>query len=136
MMARKKAPNQDKLLTKLVGVRLSPDVYDRLDKLRLTSDCQSVAELARRILSREKIVAFWVDRTMDATVEELCRIRREINSIGVNINQVTHAFHADDAPGRRVAEALKIVKQYNEIGDKVAELLGVISQVTKQWSPK
>jgi hypothetical protein len=135
-MGRKKAKDQEQLLTKTVWARLTSDAYQRLEGLVGSSDCHSVGEVARRILSKEKIVAFTVDRTFDPVVDELCRIRREINAIGVNINQITHAFHADDAPGRRVAEALKIVKQYNEVGDKVAELLGIISQVTKKWSQR
>ena len=135
-MGRRKARNPETLFTKHVQAKVTQEVYDRLDGISKSSDCHSIGEVARRILSKEKIVAFTVDRSFDPVVEELCRIRREINSIGVNINQITHAFHADDAPGRRVAEALKIVKHYNEVGDKVAELLGLISQVTKKWSQR
>jgi hypothetical protein len=135
-MARKKSKNRDSLFTQSVRTRVTEEVYARLQGLVGQSDCHSVGEVARRVLSKERIVAFTMDRTFDPIVEELCRIRREINAIGVNINQITHAFHADDAPGRRVAEALKIVKHYNEVGDKVAELLGVISQLTKKWSPR
>src|SRR5688572_10644226 len=123
-MGRKKAKDQAQLLTRTVWARLTNEAYQRLEELVGTSDCHSVGEVARRILSKEKIVAFTVDRSFDPIVDELCRIRSEINAIGVNINQITHAFHADDAPGRRAAEALKVVKHYNEVGDKVAELLG------------
>ena len=135
-MGRRKAQNPEALLTRHVQAKVTQEVYDRLETISKSSDCHSIGEVARRVLSKEKIVAYSVDRSFDPIVEELCRIRREINSIGVNINQVTHAFHSDDAPGRRAAEALKIVKHYNEVGDKVAELLGVISQVTKKWSQR
>jgi hypothetical protein len=135
-MGRKKSKDKASLFAQVIRTRVSQDTYERLTGLIGQSDCHSIGEVARRILSKEKIVAFTIDRSFDPIVEELCRIRREINAIGININQVTHAFHADDAPGRRVAEALKIVKQYNEVGDKVAELLGVISQVTKKWSQR
>ena len=135
-MGRKLAKDQGKLLTRTVWVRLTNEAYERLEALVGTSDCHSVGEVARRILSKEKIVSFSVDRSMDATAEELCGIRKELNSIGVNINQITHAFHADDAPGKKVANALKVAEQYNKVGGKVDDLLVIVSHLTKKWLQK
>jgi hypothetical protein len=54
------------------------------------SDCHFMGELVRSILSREKITIYQKDVSFDAPMEELIRIRKELNAIGVNINQITH----------------------------------------------
>lgn len=135
-MARKKAPDQTELLTELVGVRLSKTVYDRLEDVRKNTDCQTMGELGRRILSRERITYFQKDATMDATVEELSRIRKELNSIGININQITHSFHNADLPNQKTFHALKVAEQYKKVGDKIDQLLVIVSQLAKKWLQK
>ncbi len=135
-MARKKSPDTTELLTKLIGVRLSETVYNRLENIRQRTDCQTLGELGRRILSKEKIIFFKIDASMDAPMEELARIRKEINSIGVNINQITHSFHTTDVVNQKVFHALKVAEQYKKVGDKVEALLSIVSQLAKKWLQK
>ncbi|MBL7872082.1 MAG: plasmid mobilization relaxosome protein MobC [Cyclobacteriaceae bacterium] len=135
-MARKKSSDQAELLTKLVGVRLSANVYNRLEKFRQQTDCQSMGELGRRILSKERITYFLKDATMDAPLEELTRIRKELHAIGVNINQITHSFHITDLANQKTIHALKIAEQYKQVGDKVDQLLLIVSQLAKKWLQK
>ena len=135
-MARKKATDQSGLLTKLVGVRLSEEVYNRLEKFRQNTDCQTLGELGRRILSKERITYFQKDATMDATAEELSRIRKELNSIGININQITHSFHNADLANQKTLHTLKVAEQYKKVGDKVDQLLAIVSQLAKKWLQK
>jgi hypothetical protein len=82
-MARKKAKNRDPLLTHPIRTRVRAVVFQRLQNLVKTSDCQSMAELTRRILSREKITCYHRDTSLDEPLEELIRIRKELNAIGV-----------------------------------------------------
>jgi hypothetical protein len=135
-MARKKAADQTELLTKLVGVRLSEEFYNRLEKSRQNTDCQTVGELIRRNLYKERITYFHKDASMDAPMEELCRIRKEINSIGVNINQITQSFHNADQANQKVLHTLKVAEQFKKVGEKIEELLPLISQLVKKWLQK
>jgi methyl-accepting chemotaxis protein len=135
-MARKKATDQKELLTRLVGVRLSEEFYDRLEKSRQSTNCQTVGELIRRNLYKERITYFHKDASMDGTMEELSRIRKELNSIGTNINQITHSFHTADVANQRTFIALKVAEQYNKVGDKVEQLLKIVSQLAIKWLQK
>ncbi len=135
-MARKKSPDQTELLTRLLGVRLSEPAYSRLENLRQHTDCQTLGELGRRILSKERITFFTRDAAMDGPLEELTRIRKELNAIGNNINQITHSFHATDIANQKTFHALKVAEQYTRVGDKVDALLLIVSQLTKKWLQK
>lgn len=135
-MGRKRSPYPAKLLTKQVAIRLSQPAYNRLEKFQEQSDCRTVAELGRRILSNEKITCFHKDASMDAPLEELTRIRKELNAMGTNINQITHSFHIADTTNQKVFLALKVAEQYKKVGDKVDRLLVIVSELAKKWLQK
>lgn len=85
-MTRKKSKNQVELLTHPIIVRVNENTYKRLENILLHSNCQSIGEVARNILSKEKILMLTRDVTMNAPMEELVSIRKELRSIGININ--------------------------------------------------
>jgi hypothetical protein len=132
-MARKKAKDQDSLLSKIIWTRLTLEAYQRLESFIGKSDCQTVGEVARRILSKEKITTFTVDRSLDKLMEELSSIRRELNAIGTNINQITHAFHLSEGTAQKAIHAIKVADQYKIVGTKVDKLMSIISPLSSKW---
>lgn len=135
-MARKKSPYPDQLLTRHIQTKVTDEVYQRLKELRVKSDCQTLGELARRILSKGKVTLFHKDASLDAPMEELTAIRRELNSIGININQITHSFHVAINDGQKNYQALRAVEEYKKVGLRVDRLLELISQLAKKWLQK
>lgn len=135
-MSRKKAKDQSKLYTYPVRTRVTESVYNRLNSFLGNGDCHSIGEVARRVLSREKILYVLKDGSMDSAMEELVAIRKELNAIGVNINQITHHFHNASTPNQQLFHALKVAEQYNKVGDQVELLLDRISSLAKTWLQK
>lgn len=135
-MSRKKATDQSTLYTHPVRTRVTESVYNRLNAFVGNGDCHSIGEVARRVLSREKILYVLKDGSMDAAMEELISIRKELNAIGININQVTHHFHNASTSDQRLFHALKAAEQYNKVGDQVELLLNEISLLAKKWLQK
>jgi len=70
-MPRKKTKNPDQLLTHPIIVRVNEHTFKRLEKIQTHSNCQSIGEVARNILSKEKIVMLNRDVTVNAPMEEL-----------------------------------------------------------------
>lgn len=132
-MPRKKSTHPEALLTHFVRTRVTEKVYLRLDKISRNSDCHSVGGVARKILSQEKITLFYKDITMNATMEELALIRKELRAIGVNINQITRSFNQDKTETKRAFYAIKASDQYQRIDVKVDELLTIISKLADKW---
>jgi hypothetical protein len=52
-----------------------------------------MSELVRDILENKPVTVRVYDDTFDQYMEQLILITKEVNAIGVNINQVTHFFH-------------------------------------------
>ena len=136
-MPRKKLPDQEAVLTHFIRTRLTKKAFDRLDKIRQSSDCHSVGEVARKLLSQEKITLFYKDITLNAAMEELALIRKELKAIGININQLTKGFHIAKKKGQGTDYHLKQVADlYKIVEGKTDELLTIVNQLAQKWLPK
>lgn len=131
-MTRRKVDRKAKLVKK-VTVRMSESFYNRMEEWLANSNCRSLAELARAILYREQIVWYHKDAKLESTAIELAGIKKELNAIGRNINQITHRFHSTDLPNQKMFHALKISDEYKKVGDKVDKLLVTTAIISKKW---
>src|ERR1700744_3717917 len=132
-MPRKKAQNQDEILSHPIIIRITETAFNRLEDLRKESHYTSIGEVARRILSNRKVKLFYKDSTMDAPLEEMALIRKELKAIGININQLTRGFNQDKHGTRQAYYLMKAGEQYQQVGEKVERLLALISKLAEQW---
>lgn len=136
-MPRKKQDDQEAILSHNLIIRVNQKLYDKLDSLHKESDCQSIAEVARKILSNQKIKCFYKDISMNAPMEELTSIRKELKSIGVNINQITRSFNQEkSADIHRAFYVMKVADLYKKVDAKVDRLLVLIAKLTEKWLQK
>jgi len=134
-MTRKKVEVSQRLSNK-VTIRLSQPFYNKMEKWLENSNCQTMAELARNIICREKIIWYHKDSKLESTALELSAIRKELNAIGNNINQITRYFHGTDIPNQKMFHALKVVDEYKKVESKVGQLLEMMETITKTWLQK
>jgi hypothetical protein len=120
-------------LTRLIGVRVSDTFYSQLEEKRKKTNCQTLSEFARAILYKEKIMFYYTDASLNATAIQLAGIRKELNQIGNNINQITKSFHSADAGSQKMFHALKVSEEYKRVENKVDKLLIMVSEITKRW---
>jgi hypothetical protein len=106
-MPRKKSADPEKILSRVLRIRLTDAAFNRLEKISKSSDCHTVGEAARKILSKEKITLFYKAITLNSAMEELALVRKELRAIGININQITKAFHSDK---REQSQLIHIVR--------------------------
>jgi hypothetical protein len=132
-MGRKKAKDQESVLSHRVRLRLNQKTIKRLEGIAASSNCRSVAEVARMILSNEKITVFHKDISLEGPIQELIKIRSELRAIGVNINQITHFFHSADTVNQKMFHALKVGENYREVGDKVNALVEMVAVLGEKW---
>ncbi|WP_113639243.1 plasmid mobilization relaxosome protein MobC [Nubsella zeaxanthinifaciens] len=130
-----KAANKDSdKLIHPIRTRVNKETYQRLERLLANSTCQSIGELARKLITREKINCTYRDITMNAPMEELTSIRKELKAIGININQITRTFNQEKTrENNRQQYVLQIADLYKKVDIKVERLLSLISQLTEKW---
>lgn len=135
-MGRKKTTQEDLLLIKPVRTRVTAEVFERLDAIRKTSDCKSIGELCRRILSQEPITVFQRDASLDGPTEQLLLIYRELKFMGHNINQITRSFHESDLSHRKIYHAQHLADQFKMADMRIAMTLSLISKMSSKWLQK
>ena len=135
-MPRKKAKDQEQVLTHPIIIRVTKAVFDRLESKRKESDCGTIGEVARKILSNKSIKCFYKDVTLNPVMEELAQIRKELKAIGININQITRSFNQDKRENHRAFYVLKVADRYKKVDEKVDRLLVLISRLAERWLQK
>ncbi|CAM4207702.1 mobilisation protein (MobC) [Pedobacter westerhofensis] len=135
-MPRNKSAHPENILTRVLRIRLTDAAYKRLEKISKSSDCQTIGEAARKILSKEKITLFYKDMTLNSTMEELAVIRKELRAIGININQITKAFHSDKRENMQLLQVSKVVRLYEKVDGKTDTLLVMINSLAERWLPR
>lgn len=135
-MARNKLSNRNDILSRPIIVRVTEELFTKLEKLQKESDCSSVGEVARKILSQKKINCFHRDISMNGPMEEMALIRKELKAIGININQQTKYFHTSQSSAERTFYVIRTAELYKTIDEKVERLLKIISKLAKKWLTK
>ena len=131
-MGRKKVKQGAELKHRLY-TRVNDQKYQELVALLLQNPRNDMSSLIRSILHNRKVKIFIRDQTLDNVMEQLARIRGEIRSIGVNINQITRFFNTYPEPHKKATYAKMAFQEYLSIEPKVDELLLIISKLAKKW---
>lgn len=132
-MGRKKIENIETLLIHRIRTRVNEKTYKKLDNLRVTSNCKTIGQIARQILSKEPITVFHKDITVEGVIQELIRIRGELRAIGVNVNQIVHFFHTSETANQKMFHALKVAEEYSKVGEKVETLVSMVGEIGRKW---
>jgi len=134
-MPRNKAVDQERLLVHPIILRVNDATQKRLEKLLSESNCKSIGEVARKILTSERINCFYRDVSINGPMEELALIRKELKSIGVNINQQTRYFNSCKSAGGKNFHSERTVELYKKVDARVERLFAIISKLAQKWLP-
>lgn len=135
-MGRKKENDQGKLYSHPVRTRVTEEVFNKLNNLINTTDTRTIGEVTRKILSEERITYYHKDISLNGPMEELASIKKELRSIGININQITRHFNSVPDEQQKIFDALKVLEQYKRVEIKVEHLLAEVSQLGHKWLQK
>ena len=134
-MTRRKVDTVVKL-TKKITIRVSIPFYQKMEKWLAQSNCQTMAELARGMVYKEQIIWYHKNAELESTALELAGIRKELNAMGKNINQITNQFHIADTPNQKMFHTLKVADEYKKVGTRVDQLIAMVSEISKIWLQK
>lgn len=135
-MTRRKLMNREALLKHKVGVRFDEKTYNKLKAWVEQTNTSTVGELVRKIIMKEKVTFYVRDISMEEPTAELIRIRKEINAIGVNINQLIRAHNTANGLDERLSRAVRIYELYQKVTDKVNEVWKEVNEMSRKWSAR
>ncbi|MFD2164501.1 plasmid mobilization relaxosome protein MobC [Paradesertivirga mongoliensis] len=134
-MPRKKVEENQRLEHK-IQTRVTRAKFNQLSELAKKATNGSTSDLLRDILYKREIKVQTVDKTLAEYMPELVKVRKELNAIGNNINQITRYFHQSPEETKKLFYATRVASLYENTGSKVAELLHLIEELGKKWLQK
>lgn len=130
--------NPDKTVKKVLRsqwlhIRLTPDELEKISGNHQRTTSRELSAFARKRLLEEPLTYYTRNASLDEGLQELVRLRRELNAIGNNLNQLTRKLNSFTAtPGlTAMSEALKLVRE--KVEGQLTQINNGINQLARQW---
>jgi len=79
-----------------ISFRVKPEEYNQINRHFKTSTCRKLSAYARNVLLQKPVTIKVRNQSADEILSVLLKIKKELNAIGNNLNQVVHKLHTLD----------------------------------------
>lgn len=119
--------------TRIIGLRLTPDEYAKIEKKWKASTCRKLSDYVRRSIFDKPIVTTYRNTSQDDLMAELTRLRSELNAVGNNFNQAVKKLHtlSQIAEFRSWLIAYEVEKKI--LNNKVDEVRNNVKKMLEIW---
>lgn len=113
--------------------RLNDDEYRQLKGKLSTTCCRKVSDYVRNVLFEKPITVKYRDQSIDDFMNELIRLRAELNALGNNFNQVVKKLNSiTPSPQYKIWLSISTGMQ-NELLEKVGNIQKRINDFSGEW---
>lgn len=116
-----------------ICIRLTQQEHAKLLELQKQTTDRMLSDFARKKLLGKPVRVFTRNRSSDLLMEELIKLRKELNFIGNNFNQVVRKINAVQMPGELSLWLPVCRKLQEQLLEKTECIKDKISQMGKQW---
>ena len=117
-------------------VRLNEDEEKKLNKFYSRTTSNSLSEYARDVLLREPVNVLYRNQSADEFLTEMILLKKELNAIGNNFNQVVHKLHTLDHIAEIKGWTILNESSKKNFMKKVDEIKEKMNQIYCQWLQK
>ena len=117
-------------------VRLNEDEEKKLNKFFSRTTSSSLSEYARDVLLREPVNVIYRNKSADEFLAEMILLKKELNAIGNNFNQVVHKLHTLDHIAEIKGWTILNESSKKNFMKKVEEIKEKMNQIYWQWLQK
>lgn len=119
--------------TRIIGLRLTPDEYAKIEKKWKVSTCRKLSDYVRRSLFEKPIVTTYRSSSQDDLMAELTRLRIELNAIGNNFNQAVKRLHTLSQISEFRSWLMTYEVEKNILLNKVEEIRNTVKKILYIW---
>ena len=119
--------------TRLIGLRLTPEEYAKIEKRWKASTCRKLSDYVRRSLFNKPIVTTYRNQSLDDFMSEMIRLRRELNAIGNNFNQTVKRLHTLQQIPEFKSWLVNYELEKKTLFNKMEEIKKHIQKIAETW---
>jgi MobC-like protein len=119
--------------TRLIGLRLTSEEFDKLEGWRCQSTTSEISEFIRRVLFGKPITMQQRNQSLDDFMAEMIRLRTELSAIGNNFNQAVKRLHQIKEAGEVEAWAERYHRDQEQLLERVGAIKNKINEISDQW---
>lgn len=119
--------------TRIIGLRLTPDEYAKIEKKWKASTCRKLSDYVRRSLFDKPVVTTYRNSSQDDLMAELTRLRSELNAVGNNFNQAVKKLHTLSQIAEFKSWLIAYEVEKNILSNKVDEVRINVKKILEIW---
>lgn len=119
--------------TRLIGIRISQEEYERLQKKFKASTCRKLSEYVRACIFSKPIVSTYRNASLDDFMQQTILLRSELNALGNNFNQAVKKLHSLSKIHEFRAWLLTHEVERKTLFNKIDEIKINIRKVAELW---
>ena len=113
---------------------MSDEEENKLHQLYEKTTCNSISEYTRDVLLKQPVYILYRNQSADDFLLEMIELKKELNAIGNNFNQVVHKLHILDHDQEIKAWAAQNEFHKKIFFEKIDEIKEKLNQIYELWS--
>ncbi|TRX35862.1 plasmid mobilization relaxosome protein MobC [Flavobacterium sp. ZT3R18] len=119
--------------TRIIGLRLTPEEYAKIEKKCKASTCRKLSDYIRKHLFDKPITTTYRNQSLDDFMEETIVLRKELNAIGNNLNQAVKKLHTLQQIPEFRDWIIRYELEKKIFKNKIDEIEKHIFKITNKW---
>jgi hypothetical protein len=117
-------------------IRLNQSEASKLHKLYSKTTCNSLSEYGRKLLLNEPVTIYHRNQSADDFMQEMIKLKNELQAIGKNYNQVVKKLHTLDTVPEIKTWAILYESSRQVFFKKLEEIQDKIHKIYTLWLQK
>lgn len=119
--------------TRIIGLRLTPEEYVKIERKWKASSCRKLSDYARRKLFDKPMVSTYRNQSVDDFMAEMVLLRAELNHIGNNFNQAVKRLNTLNQIAEFKSWLIAYEVEKKTLFNKVDEIKKHVQKVAESW---
>jgi hypothetical protein len=127
---------ESKVRATWLTIRLNQSEAEKIHKLYSKTTCNSISEYGRKLLLNEPVTIYHRNQSADDFLQEMVKLKNELQAIGKNYNQVVKKLHTLDAVPEIKTWAILNESSRQLFFKKLEEIQDKIHKIYTLWLQK
>ena len=119
--------------TRIIGLRLTPTEYAKIERKRKASTCRKLSDYVRHNLFEKPVTSYYRNQSLDEFMAEMVQLRNELNHIGNNFNQAVKRLHTLNQIAEFKSWLIVWEVEKKTLFNKVDEIKKHVQKIAESW---